>query len=204
LVERGLAETGAKAQALIMAGQVRIVGRPHPKPGDAVPPDLVVEVLPGPRYVSRGGEKLEGALRTFGVNPAGVDALDIGASTGGFIDCLLQHGARRVVGVDVGHGQLHWKLRNDPRVVNLEKTHILRFTRDDLAKAAPGFETALVTVDVSFISLERVLSPVGALIAPGTTLIALVKPQFEVGPKGAPKGVVRDEALRESAVRRII
>jgi 23S rRNA (cytidine1920-2'-O)/16S rRNA (cytidine1409-2'-O)-methyltransferase len=145
---------------------------------------------PSRRYVSRGGTKLEGALESLKVDVVGLDAIDVGSSTGGFTDCLLQRGASRVVAVDVGRGQLHLKLRQDPRVTVLERFNIRRITGRDLP-----FVPSLATVDVSFISLDKVIGPVFGVMAPGAKMIALVKPQFEAGPGKAPKGVVRDSAV---------
>lgn len=199
LVERGLAESGSRAQALILAGRVRLPGMTSPKPGTPVAPDQAVELLEPMRYVSRGGEKLEGALKEFAVDPAGRDCLDVGASTGGFTDCLLQRGARRVLAVDVGTAQLHEKLRQDPRVVSRERTHVLALAAADVRDPVPS----LVTVDVSFISLEKVLPHLASLAGPGAEFLALVKPQFEAGPKNAPKGVVRDPEVRDEVLRRI-
>jgi len=199
LVERGLAESGAKAQALILAGRVRAPGLKTVKPGTRVPWDQPVELTETLRYVSRGGEKLEGALRDLKIDVHGRACLDVGASTGGFTDCLLQHGAQKVLAVDVGHGQLHWKLRNDPRVTGREGTHALRLTPEDLTDFSPD----LVTVDVSFISLEKILPHLSVLLREGTKCLALVKPQFEAGPKCAPKGVVRDEKVRTEIIERL-
>jgi 23S rRNA (cytidine1920-2'-O)/16S rRNA (cytidine1409-2'-O)-methyltransferase len=199
VVRRGLAESGAKAQALILAGQVQAPGLKVVKPGALVAEDQPLSLLEPLRYVSRGGEKLAGALKEFGVDPLDKVCLDVGASTGGFTDCLLQNGARLVMAVDVGHGQLHWKLRQDRRVVNRERLHVLELTRPDVEDLAP----ALVTVDVSFISLEKVLPHLAALLAPGTEVLALVKPQFEAGPKNAPKGVVRNPRVRADVIDRV-
>jgi 23S rRNA (cytidine1920-2'-O)/16S rRNA (cytidine1409-2'-O)-methyltransferase len=198
VVQRGLAESGAKAQALILAGRVKAPGLGTLKPGLLVAEDQVLELLEGTRFVSRGGEKLEGPLKALGINPAGRACMEVGASTGGFTDCLLQHGAEKVFSVDVGTGQLHWKLRNDPRVSFREKTHILHFKKEDLP-----FPPSLVVVDVSFISLEKVLPHLAVLTEPGTEFVVLVKPQFEAGPKGAPGGVVRDPKVRAEVLARI-
>jgi len=187
LVERGLAPSRERAQALILEGAVRVGGEARSKAGEAVLADAPIEVV-GPLlpFVSRGGLKLRRALEAFGVDPRGKVCLDVGASTGGFTDCLLQAGAVRVYAVDVGYGQLDWKLRQDSRVVVMEKTNIRRLT--ELPE-----QPELATIDVSFISLTKVLEPVTRLLAP--EIIALVKPQFEAGPKAAPKGVVRDVAV---------
>ncbi len=198
LVERGLAPTRSKAQALILAGEVRVAGQPAGKAGTLVPSDAEVALAgrAALRYVSRGGLKLEGALEDLRVPVAGRVALDVGASTGGFTDCLLQAGARRVYAVDVGRAQLAWRLRTDPRVVALEGQHINR-----LSPGAVPEPVDLATADVSFISLEKVLPAIRPLLRPGGDLLAMVKPQFEVGPGSVGKGgVVRDPALRRAAV----
>ncbi len=200
VAERGLAESGAKAQALIMAGQIRTPGLHRAaKPGEKVSVDQPVELVENLKYVSRGGEKLAGALDGFLIDVKGRFCLDIGASTGGFTDCLLQRGAEKVLSVDVGHGQLHWKLRQDKRVVNLEKRHVLNLTSDCFKEFVPDF----VTVDVSFISLEKVLPHLSQLLKAGTEFVCLVKPQFEAGPQHTPKGVVRDPKVREQVLKRL-
>lgn len=194
LVARGLAESRQRAQAMILAGEVTVNGHPAQKPGMAVPQDAAVTVRAGLPYVSRGGLKLAHALETFGLDVKGKVCLDVGASTGGFTDCLLQHGAARVYAVDVGYGQLDWRLRQDPRVVVLEKTNI-RYL--ETLPESPN----LAVVDVSFISLRLVLPVVWRLIAPGAQVVALVKPQFEVGKGQVGKGgVVRDPAVRQAAL----
>jgi 23S rRNA (cytidine1920-2'-O)/16S rRNA (cytidine1409-2'-O)-methyltransferase len=200
MVERGLAGSRAKAQALVLAGQVFSGERRLDKPGHAVAADTPLEVrgaaIP---YVSRGGTKLAHALDHFGIDPAGLVALDVGASTGGFTDVLLQRGARKVYAVDVGHGQLDWRLRHDPRVVVLEKRNVRHLSRDHVLDPVD-----LVVCDVSFISLELALPPALALAAPTALLIALIKPQFEVGKGQVGKGgVVRDPALHEAVCARI-
>jgi 23S rRNA (cytidine1920-2'-O)/16S rRNA (cytidine1409-2'-O)-methyltransferase len=149
--------------------------------------------------VSRGGIKLAAALEQFGVDPAGLVVLDIGASTGGFTDCVLQRRARRVFAVDVGHGQLHWRLRTDPRVVVMEGRHAGRLQPGDVPQ-----EADLATIDCSFISVRKVLPAVARLVRPGGLILALVKPQFEAGPKAAPRGVVRDPAVHEAVLRRVV
>ena len=174
LTKRGLAESRVKAQALIMAGQVSVDGQPAGKAGQLVDDSAAVSVRQRPPYVSRGGYKLACALDRFGVAVAGLVALDVGASTGGFTDVLLQRGARRVYAVDVGRGQLHWRLRSDPHVVVLDRTNI-RYV-ESLPEQAQ-----LATVDVSFISLRLVVPAVHRLLAPGSSMIVLVKPQFEAG-----------------------
>jgi 23S rRNA (cytidine1920-2'-O)/16S rRNA (cytidine1409-2'-O)-methyltransferase len=199
-MERGLAESRAKAQALIMAGLVFSGATRLDKPGATLAPDAPIEVRGSDHpWVSRGGVKLAHGLEHFGVDPAGLVALDIGASTGGFTDVLLQKGARRVYAVDVGHGQLAWKLRQDPRVVVLERTNARRLTAADIPEAPD-----LVVCDASFIGLATVLPAGLALAGPGAHLIALIKPQFEVGRARVGKGgVVRDPALHREVCERI-
>src|SRR5436309_5729726 len=184
LVERGLADSRGQAQGLVMAG--RVPG--HSKPGEQVPDDLELEVEAPPPYVSRAGHKLANALDRFGIDVAGLDALDVGASTGGFTDVLLQRGARRVVALDVGYGQLHSKIRDDPRVTVLERVNARALTELPYAPQ-------LVTCDVSFISVKLALPPALALAAPGWQALVLVKPQFEAGRAESPKGVVREPAV---------
>ena len=192
----GLAETRSRAQSLILAGKVLVDDVPVDKAGAAVAEDARVRLRGEPhRYVSRGGDKLEGALADLGVEVRGLRCLDVGASTGGFSDCLLQHGAASVVAVDVGRGQLHEKLRQDPRVRSLERTHARELTPEQV-----GPDVDLVVIDVSFISLRQVL-PAVRRAAPEAAVLAMVKPQFEVGREQVGKGgVVRDEALRAAAV----
>lgn len=191
LVEQGLAESRERARALILAGRVQVEGRRADKPGTPVAADARVEVEAPLPFVSRGGVKLRAALEAFGVRPAGRVALDVGASTGGFTDCLLQAGAARVYAVDVGFGQLDRRLRNDPRVVPLERTNIRHLTRDALTPAPD-----LGTIDASFISLTLILPVVAGLLDPPGEVVALVKPQFEAGRKAVGKGgVVRDPAV---------
>jgi 23S rRNA (cytidine1920-2'-O)/16S rRNA (cytidine1409-2'-O)-methyltransferase len=196
VVERSLCESRSRAQALILAGRVLVEDVPVEKPGTRVCADAAVRLRGGAgAFVSRGGEKLAGALADLALDPRGLACLDVGASTGGFTDCLLQHGARRVVAVDVGYGQLHLKVRGDPRVKVLERTHAR-----DLTSEALGRPVQLVTVDASFISLRILLPPLRAL-APEAEFLVLVKPQFEVGKGQVGKGgVVRDNAQRAEAV----
>ncbi len=201
LVETGLAESRHKAQALILAGQVLLNERPADKPGQPVPPGAVVrlrgETL---RYVGRGGLKLEAALREFGVEVSDAVCLDVGASTGGFTDCLLQHGARRVYAVDVGRNQLAWKLRCEPRVILREGVNARYLTPEMFPE-----QFAVATVDVSFISLALILPALCPLLLPEAALILLIKPQFEVGRAEVGKGGVVREAKRQAdAVTRII
>jgi 23S rRNA (cytidine1920-2'-O)/16S rRNA (cytidine1409-2'-O)-methyltransferase len=198
LVDRGHADSRAKAQALVIAGTVYVRGQRIDKPGTAIPDDTEIEVkgdkLP---YVSRGGVKLAGALDTFGIDPSGLRCLDVGASTGGFTDCLLQRGAAHVVAVDVGYGQLAQKLRTDERVTNLERTNARTLQPDVI-----GGPADLTVVDASFIGLAKLADALARCTREGGTLVALVKPQFEVGRAEASrgKGVIRDEAVRTSAI----
>ena len=193
LVERGLAESRAQAQALVLAGLVP----GYDKPGTQVDEGAELEVERPPPYVSRGGHKLEHALDELAVDPAGRDALDVGASTGGFTDVLLQRGARRVIALDVGYGQLHPKLRGDPRVTVLERTNARELTE-------LPFAPDLVTCDVSFISVRKALAPALALAAPGWEALVLVKPQFEAGRAEVGKGgVVRDPAVHGRVLREV-
>jgi 23S rRNA (cytidine1920-2'-O)/16S rRNA (cytidine1409-2'-O)-methyltransferase len=192
LVERGLAESRTQAQALVLAG--RVPG--HEKPGEQVDESAALEVSPGDPYVSRGGVKLANALDAFGVEPAGLDCVDVGASTGGFTDVLLQRRAARVIALDVGYGQLHPRIRADERVVVLERTTAR-------AVAELPFAPQLVVCDVSFISVRKALPPVLALAAPGWQALVLVKPQFEAGRADVRGGVVRDPAVRRRVVREV-
>ncbi len=211
LVERGLADSRAKAQALVMAGQVRVDGHVELKPSAQIAPEARLDLVTGPRFVSRGGEKLEAALTGFPVEVAGRVCADVGSSTGGFTDCLLQHGAAKVYAIDVGKGLLHWKLRTDPRVVVMEETNA-RFV-ENLPETV-----SLVTIDASFISLKILLPVVKNWFTPtplaplghsphfqskwgemGGGVIALIKPQFEAGRKESAKhkGVIRDPAIHK-------
>ncbi len=192
LVERGLAGSRAQAQALVLAGLVP----GHEKPGEQVDDATELEVERLPPYVSRGGEKLANALDALGLSVAGAHALDVGASTGGFTDVLLQRGAEHVISVDVGYGQLHPKLRGDPRVTVLERTNARGLLE---LPYAPN----LVTCDVSFISVTKALPSVLALAAPGWQALVLVKPQFEAGRADAPKGVVRDADVHRRVLRAV-
>ena len=200
LVERGLVASRERARRLVMAGAVLVDDRPVTKPGAEVPDDAPVRLRgEDSPYVSRGGEKLAGALGAFGIDVHDLVALDVGASTGGFTDCLLQRGARHVVALDVGYGQLAWSLRQDPRVTVLERTNARALTRDLLPEPPD-----LAVVDVSFISLRTVLPPVAGVVKPAGQIVALVKPQFEVGRGRVGKGgVVRDPTLRAEAVASI-
>lgn len=213
LVERGLAESRAKAQALIMAGQVRVAGQVALKPATAVQADAALTVDSGPRFVSRGGEKLEAGLAAFGVEATGRVCADVGASTGGFTDCLLQHGATKVYAIDVGKGILHWKLRNDPRVIVMEETNA-RFV-ESLPEPVD-----LVTVDASFISLKILLPVLKKWLFPLSSFsgkrgetkeergsaIALIKPQFEAGKRDVSRGdgVIRDPEIHKQVLLGIL
>jgi 23S rRNA (cytidine1920-2'-O)/16S rRNA (cytidine1409-2'-O)-methyltransferase len=223
LVERGLAETRSKAQALILAGSVRVAGAPGAKAGELVAADAAVEVVAALPYASRGGYKLAHALDAFALDPAGLIALDVGASTGGFTHVLLQRGAARIYAVDVGYGQIDWRLRQDPRVVVIERTNIRylealptvgeggRETEDDVSVSSPIIHppspilAECATIDVSFISLRLVLPAVQRLITPKAWIAALIKPQFEAGAAQVGKGgVVRDPAVHASVVRQVL
>lgn len=198
LAERGLAPSREKAQALIMAGLVTAAGRPVAKPGQLVDAETPLEVARPLPFVGRGGLKLEEALERFGLDVAGLVALDVGASTGGFVDCLLQRGARKVYAVDVDTKQLDWGLRRDPRVAPIEK-NARELAPEDVPEP-PG----VVTMDVSFISVLKIL-PALARIPGDWTLVSLVKPQFEAGPKEVgKKGVVRDPAVRAAVLDRVV
>lgn len=198
LVEKGLQESREKAKATIMSGLVFVDGQRVDKPGTNVSASAQIEVRGAScPYVSRGGLKLEKALRDFGVDPTGLVCSDSGASTGGFTDCLLQKGAKKVFAIDVGYGQLAWSIRNDPRVVVMERTNIRYVTPEQL-----GEPLDLSVVDVSFISLSIVLPAIAALLAPTGQVVCLIKPQFEAGrEKVGKKGVVRDPAVHEEVLR---
>lgn len=200
----GMAPSRERAQALVMAGHVSVGGCRIDKPGTRVPVDAAVEIdLPDHPYVGRGGLKLEGALDDLGVDCAGLRCLDIGASTGGFTDCLLRRGAAHVVAVDVGTNQLDWRLRRDPRVTSLEQTDARSLTRAHMAPLQGPLD--LVVADASFISLRLLLPVIPPLMDPGARLLALVKPQFEVGRELVGKGgLVRDDALRLHAVEGVL
>jgi 23S rRNA (cytidine1920-2'-O)/16S rRNA (cytidine1409-2'-O)-methyltransferase len=196
LAERGLFETRTRAAAAVMAGDVRVGDRPARKPGELVAPDAPLEVAERPAFVSRGGVKLANALDAFEIDPEGRRALDVGASTGGFTDCLLQRGADAVIALDVAYGELHWTLRNDPRVTVIERRNARNLQPGDLP-----WPPDLIVADVSFISLAKVLPAVLAAAAPRFDCLALVKPQFEVGRERIAKGgVVRDAADRRAAL----
>ncbi len=193
LVERGLAESRAQAQALVIAGLVR----GYDKPGTQVDDAAELTVGRPPPYVSRAGHKLANAIDAFGLDVTGLDAIDVGASTGGFTDVLLQRGARRVIALDVGYGQLHPRLRDDPRIVVMERTNARHITE-------LPFAPQLVTCDVSFISVRLALPPALRLAAPGWQALVLVKPQFEAGRGETAKGVVREAAVQRRVIREIV
>lgn len=197
-MERGLVPTRTKAQALILSGRIKVNGVVQQKVGTQVPGGIDLEIVEGARYVSRGGEKLEGALQDLSLFPKGCVCLDVGSSTGGFTDCLLKKGADRVYAVDVGKGQLDISLRRHPNVVVFEETHILNLPPDSL-QPRPDF----VVIDVSFISLKKVLPHVKIVTSSPGTVLAMVKPQFEVGPKHLKKGVVRSPEMQQQAVSEI-
>jgi len=197
--DRELAESRVKAQALIMAGRVRVNGQVVSKASASVSPEDLVEVEEGERYVSRGGHKLEGALTHFNIFPVGWRALDIGSSTGGFSDCLLQHGADSVVAVDVGRGQLHWKLRQDPRVTVYEQRNAREIAPGEFG---PPFD--MVVMDVSFISQKLLWPRIAEQLCQGGVAVALIKPQFEAGRKEVEKGgIVRSQEIRDRVVAEI-
>ena len=203
LTERGLAPSREKAKALIMAGIVYVNNQKEDKAGTSFPEDAVVEVRgQGLRYVSRGGLKLEKAMQAFPIDLKGRYCMDIGASTGGFTDCMLQNGAAGVYAIDVGYGQLDWKLREDPRVVCMEKTNFRYVTPDDLdPERMPDF----ASVDVSFISLSKILPPAHAILPVGGEMVCLIKPQFEAGrEKVGKKGVVRDPQVHVEVIENVL
>ena len=202
LVQRGLVESRDKAKAVIMGGHVILEGDREDKPGRMVSPDARVE-LRGyeKKYVSRGGYKLEKALLEFGIDLQGALCIDAGASTGGFTDCMLQNGAKKVYAVDVGYGQLAWSLRTDERVVCMERTNVRYLDAQQISE-----QVDFVSIDVSFISLSLVVPPLAALLREGGQMVALVKPQFETAPNlmRKNKGVIRDEVLRREALDKIL
>jgi len=200
MVERGLVATRERARALILAGQVTVNGQVVDKAGAPVSPDAAVAlVAPEHPYVGRGGVKLAGALDAFRIDPSGRSALDVGASTGGFTDVLLRRGAASVVALDVGHGQLDWRLRNDPRVIVRERVNARALTADDVPHPVD-----LVTIDVSFISLRHILPALPPFLLPGADIVALVKPQFEAGRDEVGRhGIVSDPAIHDAVVARV-
>ena len=201
LVNRGLFESRAKAQAAVMAGQILVNEQKIDKPGTPINPEVTIRILGNKLpYVSRGGLKLEKALQIFPISVQDKVVADIGASTGGFTDCALQNGAAKVYAIDVGHGQLAWKLRNDERVVCMEKTNIRYVVPEDIDELA-----AFSSIDVSFISLTKVLLPVKDLLTEDGQIVCLIKPQFEAGrEKVGKKGVVRDRAVHEEVIRMVM
>lgn len=200
LAEAGLVPSREQARAAILAGRVRVDGVAVLKAGQPVADDAVFEIDPAAEYVSRGGHKLAGALESFAMDVEGVRAVDVGASTGGFTDCLLQRGAASVTAVDVGYGQLAWKLRQDPRVTVLERTNIR-----NVGAELPGAPFELAVIDVSFVGLVKVLPAVGSVLEPAAQVVALVKPQFEAGRSRVGKrGVVRDPAVHADVLRSVI
>jgi 23S rRNA (cytidine1920-2'-O)/16S rRNA (cytidine1409-2'-O)-methyltransferase len=200
LVERGLVQSREKARALIMAGRVAVEGRMIDKPGVRVNVEAQLQLRQGESsYVSRGGEKLEGALKAFGIDPKGMVVMDVGASTGGFTDCVLQKGAQKVYAVDVGYGQLAWKLQKDARVVNLERRNVRYLKRDEVQE-----EADLILIDTSFISIEKFLPHLLGFLKKEGLILALIKPQFEVGKGEVGKGgVVREAAQHQKVTDRV-
>jgi 23S rRNA (cytidine1920-2'-O)/16S rRNA (cytidine1409-2'-O)-methyltransferase len=217
LVERGLCESREKAKRAIMAGTVKINGQLARKPSDSIKPDDELALTAPEKFVSRGGHKLEHALEHFKLNVSGLTAIDLGASTGGFTDCLLQHGAAKVFAVDVGQGQLAWKLRRDKRIVVMEKTNARNLTPESFrvegrgsrvegaAASDPRPPADLVVIDCSFISLRKILPPAVALLRPSGNIVALIKPQFEAGKTEVDKGegVITDPAIHERVLREL-
>ena len=203
LVQKNLFETRNKAQAAIMAGIIFVEGKKIDKAGTKIPSDAQIEIKGSPcPYVSRGGLKLEGALKTFKIDPSGKICLDVGASTGGFTDCLLQHGAAKVFAVDVGYGIIDWELRNDPRVVLIERTNARNLTLETLGLKEPII--GLCTIDVSFISLDKILPAVKGVLAPNAIVIALIKPQFEAGKDEVGKGgIVKDPKVHNKVIEEV-
>lgn len=203
LVDRGICESREKAKRAVMAGQALINGQPARKPSDAVADTDQLALVTPEKFVSRGGHKLEHALQHFQLNVTGVVALDLGASTGGFTDCLLQSGAAKVYAIDVGHGQLAWKLRQDDRVVVMEKTNARHLTLAQMPQ--PFTPVDLVVIDCSFISLRKILPPAVALLRANGKILALIKPQFEAGKDEADKGagVITDAAVHERIIREL-
>ncbi len=200
LVDKGIVQSRERARAVIMARRVAVDGRTIDKPGTQIDTEARLEVQGGDSsYVSRGGEKLEGALNAFAIDPRGMVAMDVGASTGGFTDCILQKGAERVYAVDVGYGQLAWKLRKDPRVVNLERRNIRYLRREEVKE-----ELDLILIDTSFISIQKFLPHLLGFLKKGGAILGLIKPQFEVGREEVGKGgVVKDEALHQKVIDRV-
>jgi 23S rRNA (cytidine1920-2'-O)/16S rRNA (cytidine1409-2'-O)-methyltransferase len=203
LVERGLCESREKAKRAVMAGTVRINGQPARKPSDSIKPEDELTLDAPDKFVSRGGHKLEHALVHFKLVVSGQTAVDLGASTGGFTDCLLQHGAAKVYAVDVGHGQLAWKLRHDKRVAVMEKTNAREITSGSFPK--PFVPLDLAVIDCSFISLRKILPPAIALLCSSGKIVALIKPQFEAGRAEVDKGegVITDPAIHKRVLQEL-
>lgn len=200
LVDRGIVQSRERARAMIMAGKVAVEGKRIDKPGVQVNDEARIQLQGGDSsYVSRGGEKMEGALKAFGIDPKGMMVMDVGASTGGFTDCILQKGAEKVYAVDVGYGQLAWKLQKDARVINLERRNIRYLRREEVEE-----EIDLILIDTSFISIEKFLPHLLGFLKKGGAILGLLKPQFEVGRGEVGKGgVVRDKASHEKVIDRI-
>lgn len=200
LMEKGLVQSREKARALIMEGRVLVDGSTVNKAGVEVNPHADIQLRGEDiSYVSRGGKKLKGAIEAFGIDPTGMVVMDVGASTGGFTDCILQEGARKVYAVDVGYGQLAWKLQNDPRVINLERRNIRYLEKEEV-----GEEVDLILIDTSFISMEKFLSHLLEFLKNGGAILGLIKPQFEVGKGEVGKGgVVREAALHQKVIDRV-
>jgi 23S rRNA (cytidine1920-2'-O)/16S rRNA (cytidine1409-2'-O)-methyltransferase len=200
LVEKGVVQSRERARALILAGRVSVDGQIVDKPGTQIKREAQLQLQGKDQpYVSRGGKKLEGALDAFEVDPKGMTVMDVGASTGGFTDCVLQRGARKVYAVDVGYGQLAWKLQKDPRVVNLERKNVRYLKSEEV-----GEKVDLILIDTSFISMEKFLSSLLSFLKGGGSIVGLIKPQFEVGKGEVGKGgVVRDETLHQKVIKRI-
>lgn len=200
LVDKGLAESREKAKRLILAGRIEVDGHPSPKPGHPLAPDHKIILKEAERFVSRGGEKLEGAMENFPIELKGSICLDIGSSTGGFTDCMLQHGATKVYAVDVGKGQLHWKLREDERVIVMEGVNARYLTAEDIPEPAD-----FASIDTSFISLTKILPAVKKLLKPGGEIVSLIKPQFEAGKEAVDKGrgVITDPDIHDEVVSNV-
>ncbi len=200
LVERDLVDSREQGQRLIMAGKVQVDGRRVTKPGVSVAPDVSLQISEPERFVSRGGYKLEAALDRFQIEPRGKVAADIGASTGGFTDCLLQHGAAKVYAIDVGYGQLHWRLRQDKRVVVMEKVNARYLAKDSLPE-----QVEIITIDVSFISLRLILPGARLICTPEADIVSLIKPQFEAGKEQVPRGgVIKDSGVHLQVLHKVI
>lgn len=200
VVERGLIDSREQARKMILAGLIFVNGHPSTKPGMSLKDDVKITLKETPRFVSRGGEKLLGAFKAFNLDVEGSVCLDVGSSTGGFTDCMLQHGAYKVYAVDVGTAQLHYKMRQDDRVIVMEKTNARYFDENSLPE-----HVDFISIDVSFISLKKILPAVVKLLKPGGQIVSLIKPQFEAGRENIEKGgVVRDTAVRQAIVDDIL